>query len=398
MTEYSSGEYDYDIAIIGGGIHGAGIAQAGAAAGYRVICLEQGGWGAATSSQSSKLIHGGLRYLQTGQLGLVRRCLQERDRLLQLAPDLVWLRRFYIPVYRQGRYSPEQIRWALRTYYLLSGMRNTGQYTELAQEQWGQLTGLQTRDLLAVFQYYDGQTDDRRLTQAVVRSAQSLGAEMCSQARFSYAERKVKGYNVRWESAEGPHGIRCRVLINAAGPWVQNVMAQIEVPPAQWQPAPMELVQGTHLIYEGALVERCYYVEAPEDGRAVFILPWLNKTLVGTTETPYAGIPEDISPTQGEIDYLKQTLAFYFPFMGEEPSGFLCGLRVLPGDQQAAFFRDRDTRLVMDDESAPNLMALYGGKLTDYRATSAKVIRCLRSVLGEREQRADTAHLFLADS
>lgn len=398
MANLPSDDVDYDIAVIGGGIHGVGIAQAGAAAGYRVICLEQGDWGDATSSQSSKLIHGGLRYLQTGQLKLVQRCLQERDRLVELAPDLVWLRRFYIPVYRHGRFSRAQVRWALRTYFLLSGMRDSGRYAELAPDQWEQLAGLQTRNLQAVFQYCDGQTDDRRLTRAVARSAQQLGADMHVWSRFVYAERQAQGYRVCWEDQDGQHRTDCRVLINAAGPWVQSVMNRIEVSATQWQPPPVELVQGSHLIYDGHLVDRCYYVEAPDDGRAVFVLPWLNKTLVGTTETPYNGEPGQARPTSDEISYLKATLAFYFPFIADQPSGYLCGVRVLPSSSHAAFFRRRDTQIAVDDERAPHLLALYGGKLTDYRATSSQVIKQMLPVLGVREKRADTSHLFLADS
>jgi len=386
---------DYDVAIIGGGIHGVGIAQAAAAAGYSVLCLEEKEWGGATSSRSSKLIHGGLRYLQTGQLNLVRRCLNERDRLLKLAPDLVKLRSFYIPVYDGGRYSATQIRWALRAYYLLTGLRETGLYSELPPARWSEIKGLQPDGLTHIFRYYDGQTDDQALTHAVGESAQRLGAALCCPARFDAATRSESGYEVTYYETVKKQRASCRVLVNAAGPWVNQVLNQIETPTTGWRPLTIDLVQGTHLVYPAGLSEQCLYVEAPSDGRAVFILPWQDKTLVGTTERVYQGDPDDVTPLQGEVEYLQQTLDTYLPGHQLRPEGSFCGLRVLPHSDRAAFFRSRDTQFLFDDLKHPRLAILYGGKLTDYRATAAQLVKRLRGTLGKRAPVADTAHLRL---
>ena len=383
---------DYDLLIIGGGIHGVGIAQAAAAAGYSVLCLEKEGWGSATSSRSSKLIHGGLRYLQTAQLRLVRRCLLERDLLVALAPELVSLRSFYIPVYKQGRYRPWQIRWGLRLYHLLSGWRDSGLYSLVPRSRWADLDGLNTDQLEAVYRYYDGQTDDQQLTQAVKNSAVALGATMQCPACFVEAAKNGQGYSVTYSFDGKPCQVQCRVLVNASGPWVNQTLQQIE---HTLEPLPIDLIQGAHLLYPGNLTDHCFYVEAPQDGRAVFILPWQGKTLVGTTETQYEGDPGAAQPLAREVEYLRRTLAHYFPHWHAEPEAQFCGVRVLPKSGRAVFLRSRDTQLLLDDPRKPHLVSLYGGKLTDYRATSAKLVDTLIPTLGWRASRVDTADLPL---
>ena len=162
----------YDLVVIGAGIHGVGVAQAAAAAGYSVLVLEQTGIASATSCRSSKLIHGGLRYLESGQLNLVRESLRERDILLRIAPQLVQLVPFYIPVYRHTARRPWQIRAGLALYAVLGNLRRHAWFAALPRVQWGNLDGLATENLQAVFRYQDAQTDDAALTQAVMRSAQ----------------------------------------------------------------------------------------------------------------------------------------------------------------------------------------------------------------------------------
>src|SRR6185436_2703518 len=169
---------NYDLLIIGAGIHVVGVAQAAAAAGYSVLVLEKTALAAGTSSKSSKLIHGGLRYLETGQLRLVRESLREREILLRVAPELVHLVPFYIPVYRRTRRRPWQITVGLSLYAALGGFTSANRFARLARDEWAALDGLETRALQAVFRYHDAQTDDAALTRAVMRSAQSLGAEL----------------------------------------------------------------------------------------------------------------------------------------------------------------------------------------------------------------------------
>ena len=164
----------YDLAVIGGGIHGAGVAQAAAAAGHRVLLIERDGWGSGTSSKSTKLIHGGLRYLANGELRLVRESLRERRILERIAPELVRPDRFHVPLYRDSRLRPWQLRLGLALYWALAGLRPGERFSRVPRGHWPQFAGLRQAGLQALFAYRDARTDDRLLTAAVVASAAAL--------------------------------------------------------------------------------------------------------------------------------------------------------------------------------------------------------------------------------
>ncbi|MGE0372495.1 MAG: FAD-dependent oxidoreductase, partial [Gammaproteobacteria bacterium] len=300
----------YDVAVIGAGIHGAGVAQAAAARGLAVLVLEQADIASGTSCRSSKLIHGGLRYLETGQFTLVRECLRERALLLRLAPDLIRLQPFHLPVYADTRRRPAQLRLGLALYAALGGLKAANRFRSLPRREWSTLDGLETKGLQQVFRYWDAQTDDRQLTRAVMASAQALGARLVLPATFTGAGLSDRGCAITYTHAGGEHSCEARVLINAAGPWVNTVLEKIR---PHMEPRAIELVQGAHLLIDGALNRGIYYMEAPRDGRAVFAMPWQGKLLLGTTETPYAGDPAAVTPRQQEQDYLLETLAHYFP-------------------------------------------------------------------------------------
>src|SRR6204780_15197 len=175
---------EYDVIVVGGGIHGAGVVQAGAAAGHSTLLIEKCALASGTSSRSSKLIHGGLGYLESGQFSLVRESLRERAVHLRIAPDLVELKPFFIPVYKDTRRRPWQLRLGLSMYALLGGFDASTRFGTVPKEEWQELDGLDTRNLQAVIRYHDAQTDDARLTRAVVESARSLGGELAVPARF----------------------------------------------------------------------------------------------------------------------------------------------------------------------------------------------------------------------
>lgn len=396
----------YDLVVIGGGIHGAGIAQAAAAGGFSVLVLEQHSLAHGTSSRSSKLIHGGLRYLENGQLALVRECLHERELLLKLAPHLIQLQPFYIPIYSNTTRRPAQLRVGLSLYALLGGsssiLGKAARFRRVPRSEWDDLDGLKTDDLEAVFQYWDGQTDDAALTRAVMRSAQTLGAHLHMPATFTGAQLHEDSCSVTYQHNGQTHTCGAKVLVNAAGPWVNRVLGHITPTPTQLA---VELVQGTHLVVAGNITHGIYYVEAPQDQRAVFVMPWQGKTLVGTTETVYkddvapgSALPPLLpQPQQHEQDYLMQTLAHYFPAYRNQPvilSAF-AGLRVLPGGDGKAFSRPRETILHVDRPEHPRLLTVYGGKLTAYRLTATRVMQRLASTLPSRPVRADTRTLIL---
>jgi len=385
-----------DVVVVGGGIHGVGVAQAAAAAGHSVLLLEKRALAAGTSSKSSKLIHGGLRYLESGQFHLVWESLIERRILLDIAPDLVHMVPFHLPVYRSTRRRPWQLRIGLSMYAVLGGFERTFRFGSIPRREWQALDGLETRGLESVLRYYDAQTDDAALTRAVMQSAQSLGAELAMPAEFFAAELRQQSAIVRYSHHGRESECEATVLVNAAGPWVNEVAQRIT--PAITVPN-IELVQGSHIVVPGEPRRGIYYVESPRDGRAVFVMPWHGNTLVGTTETRFRGDPDHLHPLAAERHYLVSVLKHYFPRYARLGARDLidsfAGLRVLPGGPGHAFHRSRETLYVADRPLKPRTLGVYGGKLTGWRATAELVMKRIAGSLPVRRPRADTRSLKL---
>lgn len=386
----------YDVVVVGGGINGVGMAQAAAAAGHSVLLLEKRALASGTSSRSSKLIHGGLRYLESWEFKLVREGLHERSLMLRLAPELVTLRPFYIPVFRYTRRRPWLVRTGLSLYALLGQLGSDVRFQSVPRHRWEDLDGLVTEDLQAVYRYWDAQTDDASLTAAVWKSAASLGAELAVPAEFVGAVLDRGGADITYRIREAEHSCRARLLVNAAGPWVNQVLRRIEPSPPEEQ---IDLVQGTHIEVSGRLERGIYYVEVPRDGRAVFVMPWKDHTLVGTTETKFRGDPDEVQPLQAEKGYLQRVLGRYFPrYADAHILDAFAGLRVLPAGPGHAFHRSRETILLTDRDgrqARPRVLSIYGGKLTAWRATAAKAMARIESALPRRERVADTRSLPL---
>ena len=384
----------YEVVVVGAGIHGAGIAQAVAAAGHSVLVLEQYDAAAqGSSSRSSKLIHGGLRYLESGEFHLVRECLRERAILLRNAPHLVDLVRFHIPVDSNTRRRPWLLALGLRVYSLFSWKP----FHRVPRGSWVQLDGLRRERLDAVFSYYDAQTDDAQLTHSVLASARSLGAEVITGAEFTQARLETGEVEVNYQKNGTANRVRTCILVNAAGAWVNHVLQKVS--DSSGAPVPthdIELVQGTHIVVPGHL-SHPYYLEAPQDGRAVFVVPWKDNIMVGTTEQRYQGDPAEVAPTSPEIDYLLQIYNHYFghDFTGDDVIDVFAGLRVLPGGAGDASGKSRETHIHLNDAHQPRVVSIYGGKLTSYRATAEKLLRRISRVLPEATPRANTRSLEL---
>lgn len=384
----------YDLVVIGAGIQGVGVAQAAAAAGYSVLVLEQSAPAAGTSSKSSKLIHGGLRYLESGQFGLVRESLHERALLLKLAPDLVKLQALHIPVYKNAKRGPHTIRAGLSLYSLLSGLDANAMFRSLPKSQWGNLDGLKHDNLTAVFRYSEAQTDDAALTRAVLHSAMSLGAECEIPGRFIKAQINSQSCLVDYACDAGDKTVTCRVLVNCAGPWAHALISGIT--PAMSSPK-VDLVRGSHLLLP-PLLQHYFYLEAPQDKRAVFALPWQGKLLLGTTEQLHLGEADSAQCSPEERDYLLAVLQHYFPQLvidAQQVASF-AGLRVLPRSEKNAFSRPREVLLAVDNEACPRVMSVMGGKLTTYRATAQMVLAKLARSLPMKTSIADTRQIPLA--
>lgn len=393
----AAGEFtrvDHEVAVIGGGILGVGAAQACAAAGYRCVVVEQSDWAAGTSSRSSKLIHGGLRYLETGQLSLVRESLRERAILLKIAPHLVHPLAFRIPVYRSTRRRPLTLAAGLGLYALLAGMTRLARFSATVPGRMPaslRRAGLKPEGLQTVFRYFDAQTDDVQLTRAVLHSAQSLGVDARCPSRLVAAEREEAGYRITLDEGGERRELRCAYVVNAGGPWINEVLTCISPTAAH---RPIDRVLGSHLVLEEAVHDEGFYLESPIDQRAVFVLPWQGRTLLGTTERPFDGDPAQISVNVNDRAYLLDTLRHYFPDLRPRIHREFAGVRVLPQGDGRAFQRPRDCVFHVDP-AHPRLLSLYGGKLTGYRHTGQDVVAKVRQVLGARTPVADTATLRL---
>ena len=385
---------DIDVVVIGAGIHGAGVAQAAAAAGYRVLVLEKNAIASGTSSKSSKLIHGGLRYLESYQFSLVRKSLKERAILCRLAPDLIKLQPFYIPIYKTTTRRPWQIRAGLSLYALLGGLRKENLFKRISRKKFKNLDQLEQNNLKKVYQYNDGQTNDVKLTNAVMTSAKQLGTELILPAQLLSIDKNSSGFSVRFIKDNKEQNIQTKVVVNAAGPWV-NECHKLVQPAAQ--SLEIDLVQGTHIILDAPVPSGIYYLEA-EDKRAVFVLPYEYngevKTMVGTTEKLFAGKADDVKATTEEINYLINVYRTYFPNQTNiNVIHQFAGLRVLPKDVGSMFSRPRDAILHW---ALPGFLTLYGGKLTAYRSTSELVIKKISPLLEKRRRIAHTEQLFLS--
>ncbi|MFX4228730.1 MAG: FAD-dependent oxidoreductase [Porticoccaceae bacterium] len=371
---------NYDVVIVGAGIHGAGVAQACAANGLRTLVLEKTDRPACgTSGASSKLIHGGLRYLETAQFRLVYESLHERELLCRIAPDLVQLKTFHLPVYCDSKRSPLLVCTGLFLYWLLSGFRRSAAFRSIGREGLAQL-GIRQAGLRKLFAYQDAQTDDRALTAAVLQSARSLGAE----TRFSQELSEVCFRDGLYQITTGKGDrFAAKALVNAAGPWVNRVAQRFTDKPVEQMD--ISLVKGSHLIIDRGDMEDYFYLESPIDGRPMFVLPWKDKLMIGTTEQLFDGDPNQVACSAEEERYLLDSVNFYFPdnpIAASEISGYMAGLRVLPADDQRQLNRRSRDTLILPSQSYPNYFAIYGGKLTTYRAVSERLAKKLCKQLG----------------
>jgi len=368
---------DYDIVVIGAGIQGAGVAQAAAACGYKTLVIEkfsQAGLG--TSCKSSKLIHGGLRYLESGQFKLVYECLRERKRLLNNAPELVKLIPFYIPVYSSSTRSPWLIWLGLSLYSLLS----FNKFSIINKNNWKNIDGLNIEDIKCIYKYYDAQTDDQKLTQAVIKSAQKLGANIMYDTTFINSVIQDNKHNLTYVQNKKKDFVTCHCIVNCTGPWVTATQEKIK--PILKMPS-IELIAGAHIIVDTPVDQGAYYIEAA-DRRAVFVMPWKDQqTLIGTTERAYSDSADNVTPTENEKLYLLDTYNSHFKtqLTMQNIIESFAGLRVLPESNRSTFNKSRES-LIINNTSSPGLITLIGGKLTAYRASSEEALIRIKKIIG----------------
>ena len=374
-----------DLFVIGGGINGAAVARDAAGRGLAVMLAERDDYAAATSSASSKLIHGGLRYLETFEFGLVRESLREREQLLHSAPHLVEPLRFLLPITSVQSRPAWQVRLGLRLYDLFAGKTSLPRSGRLSTAEINSLPQLRERDLKTVLTYWDCRCDDARLVLALLLDARERGADVANNREVLGIHGLEDGYRVVFSEDGREQEIDARFVVNAAGPWVNAVTRLCDDPP----PArPLRLVRGSHIVLSmPKLTQVDAYTLQNADGRVVFTLPWLDGRylVVGTTESPLRGDAIEARCSDQERDYLLAAYNRYF----EPPEGpaeprhvpfSWSGVRALTDDGHAESRKvTRRAGIDFAKRGEGGFVTLYGGKLTTHRALAEQVLGRLTS-------------------
>jgi len=374
----------YDVFVIGGGINGCGIARDAIGRGYSVCLAEMNDLASGTSSWSSKLVHGGFRYLEYYEFRLVRESLTEREVLLANAPHIIWPMRFVLPHHKEMRPA-----WLLRLGLFL--------YDHIGKRKL--LPGTTTVDLTSSpvgrplkplfskgFEYSDCWVNDARLVVLNALDAAERGADIRTRTQVVKAERK----DGVWEITLKPHAggletVRARLIVNAGGPWVDRVLSGSF---GRNDAHNVRLVQGSHIVVPKLHEHDRAYIFQNGDGRIIFALPYEEDyTLIGTTDRDYEGDPKDVAITDGEIDYLCAAASEYFAKPVERDSlvWSYSGVRPLFDDGATAAQEATREYVIKPDpgEGAP-LLNIFGGKITTYRKLSESMLELIEARLGSK--------------
>jgi glycerol-3-phosphate dehydrogenase len=389
----------FDVLVVGGGITGAGIARDAAMRGLRTALVERDDFGSGTSSRSSRLVHGGVRYLEHGHLHLVFESSRERRTLMRIAPHLVRPLRFTWPVYRGARVPQWKLNAGLIMYDALAVFRNVRSHRSLSpKEVLGQEPSLRREELLGGAEYYDAATDDARLTLANIIAADETGAVVVNHAAVTELARdgeRVSGALVRDAVSGTVIRVRASVVVNATGPWTDTLRSldATEVRSA------VRATKGVHIAIprERLATQAALTLLSPVDGRVMFALPSTATTIIGTTDTPTDERPDEVRASSEDIDYLLAAANMFFPAANvrrDDVVAAWAGIRplVASGFTKDPASASREHRI---DRSASGVISVSGGKLTTYRSMAAEVVGAVERALGRRPTRATTGRVPL---
>ena len=355
----------WDLVVVGGGIVGAGILRAAARTGVRALLLERRDFASGTSSRSSQLVHGGLRYLAQRQVGLARSAVSERERLLRDAPGLVTPLDFLFPFYEGERAKRLGYAAGLTAYDAMAGRRSPHM---VSAPDFSLLSpGVHPQQLIGGLRYQEAQTDDARLVLRVLREAVSSGARALNYASVTSLLRGrdgVVGVGVHDEVTDRETEVGAKVVVNATGAWADELRAEVGGAPR------MRPLKGSHLVFPAARfpVSIGVNIAHPDDGRPITVSPWQGATVVGTTDLDHPkSLDDDVSITASEVDYLLGALASPFRSLGLSPDDVVStwsGVRptVFTGAETAS--RELRAHVVWDEDG---LLTVTGGKLTTFR-------------------------------
>ncbi len=384
----------FDVLVVGGGITGAGVALDAATRGLRTALVERDDFASGTSSKSSKLVHGGIRYLQQREIGLVYEALAERQVLRETAPHLVRVLPFLLPVFTRDGLLPRRLARLLGTtmwlYDLTGGLRIGKLHKRVSKEEaLRYMPTLPAERVAASYVYYDAQTDDARLTLAIARTAADYGAAVANYARLTGLEKGADG-RVRAAKvvADGhPIEVRADVVVNATGVWADDVRALDE----GRHPSSIRPAKGVHLTVPWSLVQNriAAVIPVPKDRRSVFVVPWGGEggehrfTYIGTTDTDYDGSIDDPQITPDDVQYLLSAInnAVTTTITESDVLGTWAGLRPLvraaTNERTADLSRRHSVRT-----SNSGVITVTGGKLTTYRRMAADAVDAAAKTLG----------------
>ena len=379
----------YDLAIIGGGINGAATAREAALRGLKVALVDARDFSSGTSSRSSKLIHGGLRYLEQFDFKLVHESRTERRTLLALAPHLACPLPFVLPIYRRDPYYPLKIRVGLSIYDLLGNLGRADRHRMLSREEALRLIpALRSEELRAAAVYYDSETDDARLTLEMILAAAERGATVANYTEIRALQPSAAGPSAGIASAEVEdrltgrrYELAARFWVNAAGPWVDHVRALL---PGFDGAKTVRLTKGTHLILPGVDPDHALFAAIRPGDRIFLMLPWHGQALLGTTDTDFDGDPASVQPDRADIDYLLAAVnrVLRQPLTTRDVLGSFAGLRALaiePGRSPSENTREYRFH---EEAGIKNFITICGGKLTTARALGEKLVDRIGPQLG----------------
>jgi glycerol-3-phosphate dehydrogenase len=379
---HSSGSYD--VVIIGAGINGAGIARDASMRGLKVLLIDKGDIAGGTSSWSTRLIHGGLRYLEHFEFGLVRESLRERETLLRIAPHLVRPLQLVVPIYHNRSRGPVVIRAGLIVYDLLSFGKVLPKHRMFSRAKTLKyLPGLNSDGLVGGAVFYDCQVEfAERLVLENVLAARDESAEVLTYTKAT----KIVADGVEFirNGCDKPEFVRAQVIINASGPWVDRVLSDTGVPGQRF----IGGTKGSHIIvrsFRGAPTS-AVYVEAQSDGRPFFVIPWHNNYLIGTTDVRFENDLDEVKGESWEVDYLIKETNNIFP---EAKLGRDDICYVYSGVRPLALTNDVDEQgitrrhFIRVHGQLSNLLSIVGGKLTTYRSLSKECVDLVFKKIGK---------------
>lgn len=366
-------ERPWDLIVVGGGITGAGIVREAARAGLRVLLVERDDFGGGTSSWSSKLVHGGLRYLAEGEWRLTLESVRERQALMTAAPGLVEPLDFLLPMYADSKPGRLAMGVALRVYDLMA-RRWYARYLKHDAANW-RLPYLRQDGFRGAFIYPDAGTDDVRLVLRVLGEAVESGARAvnyCGAEDLMHADDRVAGVRVHDRVLDRRADVRATAVVNATGPWADGLRARVNAQPS------LRPLRGSHFVFDYARLPMAQAVTLfhPRDRRPLFAFPWQGATVFGTTDLDHPGWPDaPARMSDAEADYLIEALDHYFPSLGLQRADALCsysGIRpVVASGADDPSDESRDSAIWSED----GLLTVTGGKLTTYRVTALEALR-----------------------